>query len=235
MNVFLSFSFRSEDREFVEQLQSLLRSHGVQAVTGRVLDGEGVTPAVLAKVESSDALVALMTRRDRIGNADENRWRTHPWVRDEINHARGKNKPAIALLETGVEPEGAYSDNERLTLDRDNPLKAFLALSERLANWKQRFGRSQWASIVPADLGHRVIGDSAWSCSYRFWSKGDPGDWREGKLMPAQGGTQLYVRGIQDDDALIEVQVKRHDEVRWRSVATSQQVTIELAEQGGSG
>ena len=78
-----------------------------------------------------------------------------------------------------------------------------------------------------------MVGDPAWSCSYRFWSEGNPSGWREGKLMPAQGGTQLYVRGIQDDDALIEIQLKRHDKVRWRSVATSQQVTIELAEQGG--
>ena len=232
MDVFLSFSFRPEDKELVEQLQTLLRSHGIRPVTGRVLDGESVTAGVLKRVESSDAVVSLMTRRDPLGAPGQNRWRTHPWVRDEINHARGRNMRTIALVEDGVEPEGAYLDNERIPLSREKPLPAFLALSERLASWKRGFGRKLMARILPPNLGHDVIVDNSYHCRYRFWTEGSPSDWCEGSLIPAQGGTLLYVRGVQDDDALIEVRVERHGEIAWRSVATSQHVTIELAGNG---
>ncbi len=229
MDVFLSFSFRPEDKELVEQLQTLLRSHGIRPITGRVLDGEGVTPAVLERVESSDAVVSLMTRRDPIGDPADNRWRTHPWVRDEINHARGRGMRTIALVEEGVEPEGAYADNERIHFSRDKPLPAFLALSERLANWKRALGRKLMARILPPNLGHDVVVDNSYQCRYRFWTDGAPGDWQSGQMIPAQGGTLLYIRGVQDDDALIEVRVERHGEIAWRSMATSQHVTIELS------
>ncbi len=229
MDVFLSFSFRPEDRELVGQLESLLRSHGIRPVTGRSLDGEAVTPAVFRKVEASDAVVSLMSRRDQIPGGDSQpRWRTHPWVRDEINHARGRGMRTIALLEDGVEPEGAYLDHERIPLSREHPLPAFLKLSETLAGWKRSFGRRLMASILPPSLGHDVVLDPSFHCQYRFWSEGRAGDWRDGNLVPAEGGTLLYIGGVHDDNALIEVRVNRHGQTAWRSVATSQRVTINL-------
>ena len=142
MDVFLSFSFGSEDKELVDQLQALLRSHGVRPVTGRVLNGEPVTPAVLQRVASCHGLVALMTRRDRLGGGTKTGG-AHPWVRDD-QFVRGQGLPSISIVEDGVEIEGAYPENERLPLVREQPLSVFLQLSERLANWKQDFGRKRF-------------------------------------------------------------------------------------------
>ena len=49
MKVFMSFSFREDDRDLVDDLESLFRSHDVLPVTGHELDGEPLTPAVMNK------------------------------------------------------------------------------------------------------------------------------------------------------------------------------------------
>ncbi|MDJ0770955.1 MAG: toll/interleukin-1 receptor domain-containing protein [Ilumatobacter sp.] len=221
MRVFLSFSFRDDDKELVERLQSLLRSHGVGSRTGRVADGEPLTPAVQGMIDECDAVVALMTRRDKLEGQE--RWRTHPWVRDEINYARNGEKPAIAILEDGVEPEGMYAENERIHLDRADPLDAFLRLSRQLASWKKGFGRTVKARVLPDEIGHEAD-----TCKYRFWTDGHSGDWVDAPLIPAQGGTELLIRGVPDEDALIELQVDRQGNGGWRSRAIGQYVTIEL-------
>jgi hypothetical protein len=227
MNIFLSFSFRDEDKELVELLQTLLRSHSVRPVTGRVLNGEPVTPAVLKKVEACDGIIALMTRRDRVdGRGDE--WHTHPWVRDEITHGRAHGIRSIALVEDGVRVEGAYAENERIPLSRGAPLDAFLRLTERLSNWKRECGRTLQAKILPPTLAHGIRNDPAWKCWYRFWAHGQAGDWIEGNLVPVEGGTQLFIHGVQDDSNLVEVEIRKNNVTVWRSPATSQYITISL-------
>lgn len=212
-------------------MQGLIRSHGLQAVTGRELDGESVTPAVLERVESSDALVALMTRRDEITEEGEIFWRTHPWVRDEINHARGQKMPSIALVEDGVKLEGAYGDNEWIALHRNDPLAAFMGLSQRIANWRRLIGQSVVARLEPGELGHEISDEENTVCEYRLWSDdGEPGDWTPGFVIPAEGGTQLFIKGVPGDRALIEVRVRTFDTVTWQSKATSQHMRIELAQ-----
>ena len=105
-------------------------------------------------------------------------------------------------------------------------------MSERVDNWKRKVGRSLTAKIIPADLGRRAANDASYSCSYRFWLDGNRGNWREGTLIPAQGGTQLVIRGVPDEDALIEVRVQHGNSVEWRSYATSQYVTVEMSKPG---
>ena len=47
--------------------------------------------------------------------------------------------------------------------------------------------------------------------------------------MPVEGGTQLFIKGVREETALIEVELRHHNEVVWRSAATSQYVIIEMS------
>ncbi|HEY5990157.1 MAG TPA: hypothetical protein VIV12_27790, partial [Streptosporangiaceae bacterium] len=127
MKVFLSYHFRG-DGDLAQAVERLLSSHDALPAKGRRLGGEQLTAEVRRLIENCDGLIALMTRREPLGDGD--RWVTHPWVRDEYGHARATDKPAIALVEDGVEVEGAYAGHEWIPLDRESPLEAFLALSE---------------------------------------------------------------------------------------------------------
>ena len=162
-----------------------------------------------------------MTRRDRLGG--EERWSTHQWVRDEINYGRTVDKRAIAIVEGGVDNTGMYEDNERIDFDAADPLPAFVRLSRQLASWKQQHGRTVRAFVLPDDVRRRAD-----SCRYRLWTDDARGEWTEAALIPAVGGTQVLIRGVPDDDALIELEVDGGGEVSWRSRATPQSLMIEV-------
>jgi hypothetical protein len=226
--LFLSFSFNDQDRDLVAGVERLLASHEIRPITGRRVGGEAVTPAVLRRVEECDGCVALLTRRDELAAGG---WTTHPWVDDELKHARGRDLPAIALVEDGVKPAGAYAEHERIPLDREAPLDAFLALSETIGLWRrQRAGRMLKVQLQPEELA-RTVSQRAngHRCRYRLTENGEFTEWREARPVREVGGVFLYVPGVRDEH-LIEIEVANG--VVWSSPATGQWLQVELEREG---
>jgi hypothetical protein len=228
--IFLSFSFRDEDRDLVTQVEQLLASHDVNRLTGKRLGGEALTPAVMNLIDQSDGLVALMTRRDQLAAGG---WTTHQWVHDELNHARNGQKRAIALVETNVDLGGAYAEHERIALDRANPLSAFLALSETIGIWKRAAGRQLKVRIMPDLVGQQAAQQiNGTQCRYRFVTNGATTIWQEIIPVLEQGGTFVYIGGIQED-YMIQLSVE-NGAAKWQSPACPQWMPIELAQLGGN-
>lgn len=231
MQIFLGFSFRDEDKEIVEMVGQLIASHLIHYQTGERLGGEPLTPAVQQRIESCDALIGVLTKRDQLANG---KWRTHPWVCEEITWARGKNKKVIALVEQGVEVEvGMFGANEHLSLDRANPLQALLNLSETIGLWRQEFGRTVKVQILPEAIAQKVGYEmNGVRCSHRLVQGGKYTPWQELTPVPETGGTFVFVAGVQDDH-LIQLQVKDAGQM-WQSVATSQWIQVTM-KSGGAG
>jgi hypothetical protein len=233
VKIFLSYSFRDEDRDLVAQIDSLLSAHDVSILRGSRLGGGPLTPEVMRRIESADALIGLMTRREELGGSGSGRWITHPWVRDELNHARGIQKHTIAVIEREVELDGAYVENERIALDRNSPLDALLALSETIAIWKGEIGFSRRIQIRPDEIGQILRTTPGLICRYRFVSpEGDRTDWKVAEPVPQPSGAILYVSGVRGDDYFIEVEVARGDSMEWWSPATAQLISVELKPKG---
>lgn len=222
--IFLAYAYRESDHELAAQVERLLASHNVRAVSGKAVGGEAITDEVKARIEKSDGLVALLTRRDALAGGG---WTTHPWVKDEIVHARAHDKPAIALLETDVQHGGAYGENEYIPLDRANLAEALLRLSETLGEWKRKAGRTIKVQILPDDLAAQLSGANGLVCRYRFVEGGTLHEWKTADLIPETGGAFLYLRGVQDDH-LVQVEIERPQQNSWFSVATSQHLPINL-------
>jgi hypothetical protein len=55
VKVFLSHSFRPEDRHLVAKIDSLLGAQDVLVATGRRLGGAAITPEILRRIETTDA------------------------------------------------------------------------------------------------------------------------------------------------------------------------------------
>src|SRR2546423_335603 len=127
--IFLSFRYDDLNKKLASQVEDLIESHSLSAVTGDMLGGEVVTPEVLKQVEQADALIALLTRRDQLANGQ---WTTHPFCLVELQHARTKQKPAIALIEDGVSDIGPFSENEHIAYSTNEPLSTFLKLSRTI-------------------------------------------------------------------------------------------------------
>ena len=226
--IFLAFAFRDNDQALANQVEQLLGSHDVRVITGERLGGEALTPSVQARIDQSDGLIALLTRRDKIGKA---KFTTHQWVQDELAYARNKNKRAIALVENGVNIGGMYAPHEYIPYDPLKPLPAFLVLAETIGQWKRDIGRTIKVRILPPPLARKVgQGLETIKCRYRFQIEGKFTDWKDSNPVPEPGGTFIYLEGVRDDHTIqIEVDEQK---AKWQSIASPQWVQIQLSRKG---
>lgn len=230
MKIFLAFSYRDEDMELAGYLKQLLVSHGIEIHTGENLGGEELSPAVKEEIDKSDALIALLTRRDSLSSGG---WITHQWVIEELNYAYGKGKMAIALKEGDIALSGMTQQHHHIVLNRSNPTKSLLDLSLTIGRWKAKLGSTLKFQILPPGLAARLAsGDSSIECKYRLWTRGVPdrAEWKdanEAKIAPEDFTTFAYVNGVQEHQ-LVQFRVMDHGN-EWLSPARSQWMQIELA------
>lgn len=226
-NVFISFhfseDFNSPDRLLANRVEGLLKTHGLVVTTGAVLGGGPLTDRIRTLIEKSDALVALMTRREVNGNGN---WTTHQWVRDEYAHAKSKNMRAIAMIEKGVITEGMYQHNEYISYDPENTLTAFLKLSATLGYWREESGRPVKLLIQPNQIALDYGANAEWR--YRFNINGEYSGWQEASLCPEPGGCFLYLPNV-SDEALIQIQARSNNNCA-ESVCSPQWVMVNLKE-----
>jgi hypothetical protein len=226
MNIFLGYSFLPPDRPIAADVMALIETHGARVFTGENLGGESLTPAIKARIEESDALVALFTPRDKKPNG---RYGPPPWVRDELNHARSLTKPAIAIVDERIDVEpGMFQGHEYIPYKRKAPLPSFIKLGQTLRGWELLVGRMIKVRILPDELGrHAASGNGLVACQCRLWFQGQATAWQDVSVAPEFGGAFVYVRGAQDD-SLIEVQIKLGNET-WKSPAAAQWVQVEFS------
>lgn len=228
MKIFLGFSFRDEDKEIVGLVDQLIASHLVELKTGERLGGEQLTPAVQRRIEDSDALVGVLTRRDK---RQDGKWTTHQWVLDEIGWARAKGRKVIVLVEQDVDLGGMFQSHEHISLDKGNPIQGLMALSDTIGLWRQELGRTVKVQILPVAIAQRVgDGGNGVLCRHRLWLRGASSSWQDLTPVPEAGGTFVFVNGVQDEH-LIQLQVQQKSKM-WKSVATSQWIQVTMKSGG---
>jgi hypothetical protein len=229
--IFVSQSFIQADRDLVEGIDRLLTNFGFVTRTGLNLGGEALTCEVMKRIDRSDALIALVTRRDQLADGG---WMSSSWVRDEYARAKDGRKPAIALIENGVRLDGAYLNHayEHIKYDRNSPLEAFLRVSDALREWRDRYGRVVRVRLQPEEAAALASGDGR--CSYRTSNSlaDEEADWQDGKVMWEPGGVFLVVRGLRERD-LLQVRIESQQTV-WRSPFEPQLVHANLKNTGAA-
>jgi hypothetical protein len=228
--VFLSYIFGSQDRDFVEMAERLLASHELRAITGRILGGAVLPDETKARIQHADALIALITTLCQRADGE---WTTHDWVKGELQHAHDCNKPCIALVEAGVRLGGLAQGYETIPLDRQNPLEAFIGLSETIAEWKRKAGRLIRVRLQPDEVAELASDENAGvRCRYRSVddSGGRPGPWAEGQVIQQAGGIVLFVNGA-DERHYVQVQIEGAG-ATWRSPFEPQMMHVVLRRSG---
>jgi hypothetical protein len=204
-STFLAFAYRDRDRALAAQVELLLRSHDIVTKDGQILGGEALTPAVQALIDESDGLIALLTRRDQLAVGG---WTTHQWVKDELAYARGKGKPALALIEQGVAADGMFQSYQYLPYQADAPLQAFVDLSRTIWDWKRKAGRTIRVNLLPPDVATFISEDDTVLCHYRLWARNEETEWRAVKPIPQPNGeVHLYLTGVQAHHDNVQVKV----------------------------
>jgi hypothetical protein len=224
MHVFLARPFDENVQDLVRQIDRLLASHNIRAVSGERAGGGALNDVIFKRIESCDAVVAVVTKRADGGPSQ--------WVLDELNHARAHDKSAIPLVENGLQLGGAYAHWEQIPLAVDNPTEALVRLSETLALWKQQIGLARRVQLTPDSIGQQFRRSPGLTCMYRVVEPdGHRGEWRPAPDPIAQGGgTLVYLEGIRSDEPYIEVEVMNGDTRAWYSDTTPQLITVEMHE-----
>lgn len=228
MKIFIAFSYRDDDKLWAQYVERLFASQLVQPITGERLGGELLTPEVRKRIHASDAVVALLTRRDQLVSGG---WTTHPWVQDELAYARNDGKSAIAMVEEGVDIAGMYQSHECIPLTHDKPLEAFIRLAETISCWKQDKGRMVKVQIAPEAIADKLSDDNI-VCRRRFWKQGNFTDWQKVTPVPEPGGTFVYLEGVQDEH-LVQLEAADAGQT-WLSPATSQWMSVQLKAKGAA-
>jgi hypothetical protein len=225
-DVFLSYHYDEPNTRIARQIEDLLESHTLRATTGDVLGGGALTEEIKRQINEADALIALLTRNQQLANGS---WTTHEYVKTELQHARGAEKPAIALVEQGVDVTGLYKENEYIPYAPADVLPAFLKLSRTIWRWKNRAGRTVKLQLLPeavvTEIWKNRGGVIEWQ--YRLSSGIRDTGWQKAYPRKEPYGLFLFVQ-VPDDTMSIEVRVAAAGK-SWVSDATQFLLPVPLA------
>jgi hypothetical protein len=198
--VFVSHSFAESDRALVGQIDTLLRSHGLVPTTGRSLGGGALTPEIKKRIDETDGLIALFTRRDAPDPTA-----SHPWVHSEFGYVRLGAKRAVGVYETGVVISPSDQGNEHVDYDPNAPLQAFLRLSELIGEWKRQAGRSFKVQVLPEAMAKQLgaMVDNL-TCEYRVLLDNSDTPWTRARVIREVAGLFVHVR-VPDDAQMVQV------------------------------
>lgn len=228
--VFLAFPFNPKGgkvvQELVRNIGRLVASQGLVTVTGDVLGGNALTPAVQKRIADCDALIALFTREKKL--AGKNAWLPTTWVQGELTSARARDQPTVALVEPGVETGGLYSENERILLDLKKPAEALLKLSETIGEWKAQSGRFLLIRLLP-EAAAILASNGIARCQVRLVPRQGPaGKWQDATVRIQPGGVFLAVPGVKEDVAIDVEIIDQGNTPRWKSGEFPQWVHVEM-------
>lgn len=118
--IFLAYSYKQEDEEFISGFKDLLEDKGWHIIDGKADQFGSVSDAILKKIEVVDYFMVIMTKRDEKENG---LFKTSSWLIEEKGAALAFNKKVILIIEDGVDDSdigGLHGDIQRFRFTRNN-------------------------------------------------------------------------------------------------------------------
>ena len=219
--IFLSFHFDEAGTSLAGRVQDLLRSHGIEVLNGERLGGGQLTEAIKNKIDASDGLVCLMTKREPEQNRD--------WIRDERAYADARGKRIVSVLEDGIQDGGMFGGHEQVRISDQDPVKAYLKLSGIISDWKQESGRFLRAILEPNQLLRENAYKPGAILEFCCWQNGVQSDWRKAAVQRyGHNQTVAYLKYV-PEGAEVELRLTSNGN-NWESGAQPQYLHFRLEE-----
>jgi hypothetical protein len=192
MKIFVAFGYNERDKWIPSLVFPIIKAFGDEVVSGEEVQGEQITDAVIREIRQSNALMAFVTRRDKIS---ESRWTTHRWVTDELSNAIAFKIPVAEIRETGVDEQGGIAgDRQRITYNESERDKCLVEIVKTLGNWHS--SDTIELKLMPNECIQAVrplLRNPALRCTYQILERsGLMGEEIPAQILPITGG--LFVR-----------------------------------------
>jgi hypothetical protein len=194
MKIFVAFGYNERDQWIPGLVFPIIKAFGDEVVSGEELQGQQITDAVIREIRQSNALMAFVTRRDKI---NENRWTTHRWVTDELSHAIAFKLPVAEIREAGVDEQGGIAgDRQRIIYNESERDQCLVEIVKTLGNWHSN--ETIELKLLPEECIQAVrplLRNPALRCTYQILERnGIMGEETQAQILPITGG--LFVRAI---------------------------------------
>ncbi len=192
MKIFVAFGYNERDKWIPNLVFPIIKAFGDEVVSGEEVQGEQITDAVVREIRQSNALMAFVTRRDKI---NENRWTTHRWVTDELSNALAFKIPVAEIRETGVDEQGGIAgDRQRIIYNESERDKCLVDIVKTIGKW--HLSETVELKLLPNECIQAVrphLRDPNLRCTYQILERnGTMGDVMPATILPITGG--LFVR-----------------------------------------
>ncbi len=196
MKIFVAFGYNQRDKWIPSLVFPIIRAFGDEVVSGEELQGEQITDAVIREIRQSNALMAFVTRRDKI---DDNRWTTHRWVTDELSHALAFKLPVVEIRESGVDDQGGIAgDRQRVIYNENERDKCLVEIVKTLGNWHSN--ETMELQLLPEECAQAVrplLRNPGLRCTYQILEKnGTMGEEMTATILPITGGLFIRAKNI---------------------------------------
>ena len=159
---FLSCSLDETDRPIMDWFTDLLYALEFEVLSGNVPEPRPPAEKVRGMIHDSDAVVAILTRRDRIES--RNAWRPPEWVQNEIGMAYEAGKAMAVCAEEDVDISGLaplvthYERWNRGNLAEAAPriVRYLVSLRNAVAGQPVASDQASIARALATELGNRV-------------------------------------------------------------------------------
>ncbi len=196
MKIFVAYGYNERDKWIPDLVFPIIKAFGNEVITGEELQGEQITDAVIREIRQSDALMAFVTRRQKI---DETRWTTHRWVTDEISHALAYKLFVAEIRELGVDDQGGIvGDRQRITYNEKERDKCLVDIVKTLGKWHSN--DTVKLQLLPDECVQTIrplLRNPDLRCTYKILNNdGELSDEIPTTILPITGGLFIHARGV---------------------------------------
>ena len=217
--IFLSYTYnphpdyKAATDSMERNLRRVIETFGLRVVDGVDLGGDPLRPEILKRIDSSDALIALMTpQADAAGTIVP-----PAFVISEFQHANG-HIPTLQIVHDKLQvPAGLAAADEYQVYRENREFEVLLKVMNTIALWKRELGRTVKLGIEPHDLARRFERTRD-ICEYRILrdSTGQETNWQPSPIWVQKGSAVVLVPNVRDDE-FVRIRVRIDRDPWWIS------------------
>jgi len=215
LKIFVGFGYNDRDQWIPDLVFPLIKAFGSEVVTGEEMQGQELDDGVRQRIETSDAMIALLTRRGE--PSAEGVYETHRWVVEELALAIAGGLRVVEVREEGVSDQGGIAGNrQRIRYSEAERDKLLVELATTVGNWVRTVDVT--LRLLPPEVVEEfrpLLGAPGFRCTYTVLEGNRESAPKDTLVRPIKGGLFVYAAGL-SPQSLVRITIEGNGR-RWTS------------------